>query len=377
MKTFGNKTYLSRAETKAWSSEIPVGDPFGGVAYGERNDPVTATVAGIGGSLLGGYIQGESAKDAAETQANAQLASARTAAEAARFTPVGVTSRFGGSQFGYDPTGRLSSAGYNLSPEMKAYQDQMMGMLPSGMQQYQQAQGINQPLLQGAQGMMQLGQGYLATSPQAQAQKYMGEQQALLAPGREQQLASVRQGLFNTGRGGLAMGGGGGMQATNPEMAAYMNAIAQQDAQLASQATQGGQQYAEFGAGMMGKGTNTLRDYYTNQTSALQPFQTALGASQGIESMGQGMLDLGAQLGGRQAQAGASQANALMQGAQQAAPYGYAAGSYSPMGTALMSAGGMMQNYRPQQQNPSWYSGSGFSGAGQGTDAWRTGGLPY
>lgn len=38
------KTYLSRAMTRAFSMDAPIGDPFGGPAYGERNDPVSATV---------------------------------------------------------------------------------------------------------------------------------------------------------------------------------------------------------------------------------------------------------------------------------------------------------------------------------------------
>lgn len=39
------KTYLSRAMSRAYSMDAPVGDPFGGPAFGERNDPVSATVA--------------------------------------------------------------------------------------------------------------------------------------------------------------------------------------------------------------------------------------------------------------------------------------------------------------------------------------------
>lgn len=39
------KTYLSRAMTKALSLDAPIGDPFGGPAFGERNEPVTAFFA--------------------------------------------------------------------------------------------------------------------------------------------------------------------------------------------------------------------------------------------------------------------------------------------------------------------------------------------
>ena len=82
------KQYLSRAESKVWCMDAPIGDPFGGPAYGEKNDPVTATVggltageamlgaAGIGavGSIAGGLIQGNAAENAANTQAQASQA---------------------------------------------------------------------------------------------------------------------------------------------------------------------------------------------------------------------------------------------------------------------------------------------------------------
>ena len=39
------KVYLTRAQTRAMSWDHPIGDPFGGPAYGERRDPVSAVVA--------------------------------------------------------------------------------------------------------------------------------------------------------------------------------------------------------------------------------------------------------------------------------------------------------------------------------------------
>jgi len=39
------KTYLSRSMTRAMAMDHPIGDPFGGPAYGERRDPVSAVVA--------------------------------------------------------------------------------------------------------------------------------------------------------------------------------------------------------------------------------------------------------------------------------------------------------------------------------------------
>ena len=66
------------------------------------------------GDLVSGVLryfgeqdQADAQREAAQTAANAQLQAARLAAEEARFRPVGVTTRFGQSQFGYDPSGRV------------------------------------------------------------------------------------------------------------------------------------------------------------------------------------------------------------------------------------------------------------------------------
>lgn len=47
------KTYLSRAVTRAMSLDHPIGDPFGGTAYGEKNDPVSAIISI--GTMAGTY----------------------------------------------------------------------------------------------------------------------------------------------------------------------------------------------------------------------------------------------------------------------------------------------------------------------------------
>lgn len=39
------KFYLSRTQTRAMAADHPIGDPTGGAAYGEKNDPVTAIVS--------------------------------------------------------------------------------------------------------------------------------------------------------------------------------------------------------------------------------------------------------------------------------------------------------------------------------------------
>ncbi|RIZ67106.1 MAG: hypothetical protein D0531_01310 [Methylococcales bacterium] len=65
------KIYASRAQTRTMGLHDPIGDPFGGPAYGERNDPATAAIV-VGGTVLGGMMQSDAARSAANTQADAQ-----------------------------------------------------------------------------------------------------------------------------------------------------------------------------------------------------------------------------------------------------------------------------------------------------------------
>lgn len=293
--------------------------------------------------LLGGLMQGNSAADAAASQAAAQTEAARIAADEARFRPVGITTRFGSSQFTTGPEGRVTGAGYTLSPELKAMQDRFMALTGQGLSQAEAAQAAFAPLATGAQGLFGLGQQYLAQSPEQAAQQYMSRQQDLLAPSRERQMAQLQNTLFQQGRGGLSVGatgerpsGAAGLGATTPEMEAYYNAIAQQDAALAAQAQQAGQQQTLFGAGLLGTAGNLLTQGYQGQAGALAPYQAYLGGATGLETLGQAPLDIGSALGGRIANPGG--ANALYGGGMSAAQTQGAANAYNPFATALIGA---------------------------------------
>lgn len=171
----------------------------------------------------------------------------------------------------------------------------------------------------------------------------MQRQQDLLAPSRERQYAQLQNQLFNTGRGGLAVGatgirpgGGEGLSAANPEMEAYYNALAQQDAALASQAQQAGQQQLAFGTGLFGQGANLLGQFQAGQVGALSPFTTYLGGASTLESLGQQPLDIGAQLGGRNVNATGAQA--LLMGNLGAARTMQEANAYNPWSAAIQGA---------------------------------------
>jgi hypothetical protein len=308
--------------------------------------PIAAAAIMGGASLLGGSMQSKAAGDAARQSAQAQLEAARIAAEAAKFRPVGVTTRYGTSNFQFGPDGYLSGAGYTVSPELQAYQDRLQALTGGALSQAEMAGQQYAPLQQGAQGLFGLGQQYLQQTPEQVASQYMQQQQDLLAPSRERQYAQLQNQLFQTGRGGLSVGatglrpsGAGGLGATTPEMEAYYNALAQQDMQLASQAQQAGQQNVAFGAGLLGSGAGLMGQYQAGQVGALSPFSAYLGAGSTIESLGQQPLELGSALGGRAATAGANVGQSLLYGGLGAAKTIQGAAGQSGIGTALMNLG--------------------------------------
>jgi len=334
--------------------------------------PITAALIGGGASLLGGLFGGSSAKRAAQTQADAQLKAAQLAADEARFRPVGVTTRFGQSNFTTDPTtGRVTGAGYTLTPEMKAMQDRFLGLAGTGLTQAEGAQQQFAPLQGAAQGLFNLGQQYIAQSPQEAAQQYMAKQQELLAPSRERQYGALQNQLFQTGRGGLSVGatgarpsGAAGLGASNPETEAYYNALAQQDAQLAAQAMQAGQQQTAFGAGLFGTGGNLLTQGYQGQAGALAPYQAYLSGATGLENLGQQPLEIGSALGGRNANTAGS--NALLQGGMSAAQSMGMANAYNPFATALVGASQNKDFTNALARQFGGNVASGFDGRGYG-----------
>ncbi len=317
-----------------------------------------------GASLLGGVMQGNAARDAARTSADAQLRAAQIAAEAAKFRPVGITTRYGTSNFQTDGQGNVIGAGYEVSPELRSYQDRLQALTGGALTQAEMAQQQYAPLQQSAQGLFGLGQQYLQQTPQQVAAQYMQQQQDLLAPSRERSMAQLQNQLFQQGRGGLSVGatgmrpsGAAGFGAASPEMEAYYNALAQQDAQLAANAQQAGQQNVAFGAGLLGSGSQLLGQYQAGQVGALNPFTTYLGAGSTLEQLGQQPLEMGSALGGRSAAAGANVGQSLLTGGISAAR-AQQAGAYNPFATALS---GLSNNQSFQQGLEKYFAPSPFA----------------
>ena len=329
------------------------GNWYDSILSGAKAASPYAGLLAAGLKLRGGYLAGKSAVDAAQTSSDAQIKAAQIAADAAKFRPVGITTNFGSSNFTKDAQGNVTGAGYTLSPEMLAQQAKLMGVSEQALQQYLGAQGATAPMGDAAQRMMTLGNSYLATTPQEQAAKYMAEQQALLATGRERDVNNMLTGEYNRGTYGLSVGGTStGMNAANPRLEAMFNAQRQQDLGLAAQATQGGMDYAKFGAGMVGGGGDMLKSMYGVQSAAYDPYRTALGGATQIEGLGQNALTLGMDMGNTVTAANARSGTLLANGMTNAATTMQPANAYSPWGAMLTGAGTQLNAYN--NPNPTY-----------------------
>ena len=356
-----NTTTLSGIDAASTATGAAAGASYPGLATGAAIgaapsliDTISNGIGNIPNNLLSGglnvagsVLNSESAIKAAQAQADAQIRAAQIAADAAKFKPVGVTTGFGSSQFGFDANGNLTSAGYNLTPEMKAQRDALIGSSNGLLGQFTGSQAATAPMATAAQQAMALGNQYLATSPEAQAQKYYQDQMALLEPGRANDLAQLQAQMQAQGRGGFAIGGGvGGQGAANPQLQALYNAQLQQNNQLAANATQGGMDYAKFGTGLVGTGGDLLSSMYGTQTAAFNPYKTALGGAQTVEGLGQNALTLGMDMGKTTTAANTNAGGLLASGMTNTASTMAPANAYSPWGALLSGAGSTLSGYK-------------------------------
>lgn len=282
-------------------------------------------------SIGGGLISGSKAADAAKGQSEALRAAAERASAMAQFRPMGMTTAFGTSQFAD------GGGSYTLSPELKAIQDRLFGA--AGQYDPTQIGAMAQPLTGGAQSLFNLGQQYLATSPEAAAQQYMAQQQGLLAPGREADLARLQTANFGRGTGGLGVNTGTGGAPSNPLAQALFNAQSRENLQLAAKADEAGMARARFGAGLFGTGGEILGQVPRLTTAGYAPLETQLGLLGTTEKLGQQPFMLSQDLANQYAQAGARAGQLYLQ-PQAAAAQAYSKyQGYSPLGTALSGAG--------------------------------------
>jgi hypothetical protein len=191
-----------------------------------------------------------------------QLADTAKMSEMANFRPYSIKTATGGTFFDKG----TGAAGFNLSPEMKAYQDSLYGTAKTA-----------------AAG--------LTATPEAAAKAYMTQQQGLLQPQRTAEDLALRNQQLSRGRIGMGISseaaGAGVGGYVNQEQFQRDRARAQADAQIAANATQAGQ---------------------TQQANQLNYTQGLFNAGNAPEQYGMNQLTLGGNLGNQQAQAGAVQA---------------------------------------------------------------------
>lgn len=297
---------------------------------------------------------------------------------------------------------RFQQAAAGLAPT-----DLSMAASPEAMALSQQLRGLSQQVTP------------TSYDPTAAAQQYFEQQRALLEPSRQAQLAQTRGRLFGTGRGGLGVTTATGGAPTSPELQAYYNAIAQQDAALAARSTDvarqrlaedialgtqlggtalttqqraeqlarertlgnleaslgfGGQAIATglagedvarqrfaqdlaLGTGLFGTAGQFLSQIPALQSAYLGPIQSQLGLASMIEGLGQQPFQLSQELAAAQAGAGRGAGAAYLSGMGPAIALQQRADSYSPLGSFLSGAGSSLSGL---------FGGAGGGGFGGG-----------
>lgn len=273
-----NKVYLSRAQTRAMSIDHPIGDPFGGAAYGELRDPVTAAIS-AGGSILSGIIGGGAAKSAASTQADAAQAGidAQTQAKNDQIAALDralqeqiaaaggvVTPQIQNAQ-SYLAQLKDSIYGYGVNVS-KVANDVLAGQVDAYNNVYQQQQNWMNPVYQA--GMAGQGQllNYLG----------LGANTGQAGYGKYANADFTQQDFFNNQDPGYGFRMSEGLKAVERQ-AASRNGLISGAALKASQ---------RFGQDMASQEyQNAFNRYQTSRSNTLSPLQTLTG--QGANAAGQ------------------------------------------------------------------------------------------
>jgi hypothetical protein len=238
----------------------------GGTAAQRAMGQSQGGLLGAGANYLLSDASRRAIQSASQQATQQQLEATRRAEQFATFKPVGVTTAFGQSNFGFDPTtGQLTSAGYTATPQVAAQRERLFGL--------------------GAEALP------TTADTAALQQQYLEQQRNLLAPSREQQLAQLRNRQYQRGTTGLATGGtvagytpgAGGLMQTNPEMAAYYNALAREDATLASNAPTYAQDLLNK---RIATGTNLFTQAGALETMAQQPLTLGTGIGAQVATAG-------------------------------------------------------------------------------------------
>ncbi|NCV18028.1 MAG: hypothetical protein EBW42_04440 [Rhodobacterales bacterium] len=209
------------------------------------------------------------------------------------FRPVAMKTLYGQSEFKVDPvTGAVTSASYTPSETVQEQQGRLGVMMGQGLTAAEQAVPFAEQFAAPAQGLFNIGQEYLSTTPEEARQRYMQQQMDVLRPydiEEEQRLART---TFGRGAGGLSVGAGG-----NPYLQALQESRNRRNLQLAAEAEQAAQQQIGFGAQQLAKAGGLLGTGYDIMQSSLAPYQSYLANQARLEELAQQPLTMGANLG--------------------------------------------------------------------------------
>ena len=245
------------------------------------------------GSAIGGAISSrQMAKQAGETAAQYD-ARMRQLGQQGFFKPVAMKTLYGQSEFKVDPvTGAVTSAGYTPSETVQEQQGRLGVLMGQGLTAAEQAVPFAQQYAEPAQGLFNLGQSYLADTPEEARQRYMQQQMDALRPYDIEEEQRLAAGVFGRGRGGLSVGTGG-----QPELQALAEARRRRDLQLAAGAEQAAQQQIGFGTQQLGKAAGLMGTGYDMMQGSLSPYQSYLANQARLEELAQQPLEMGLNVG--------------------------------------------------------------------------------
>lgn len=285
-------------------------------------DPVSATVGSAAVGLVGANKAAAAQRGAADRQAAANIEAARIQAEANKFRPVGVTTAFGSTRYETDPEGYLTEAGYDLSPELLAQQEQIMGLLPGSLTQALATDNYYGDLASRYAGMGEEALAGISMDPMQAAAERTARLQELAAPGRAESQERLFSELAAKGLTGLAVEGGTGAR-VNPYMAALAQEQERQNKAISAESLDLAQSDIDKqlarATGLFGTG-QAYEGYQAGRLAQqLSPYQTLLAQAGNLESAGAGALDLGSALAAKERTAAGAAGQATAQGMLNAA----------------------------------------------------------
>lgn len=228
--------YMTRAQSRAWAMDNPIGPHDGGPAYGEKLD--VGSVLSLGSSLIGGIMGSDSQSDAASTAAAAQVQAAK----------LGIDEQ----KRQFDAIQKLLEPYVNAGTASIGAQKSLIGLNGDTTQQ-SAISGISEGPEMAA--LIKQGENGILQNASATGGLRGGNIQGALAQFRPQMLAQLIQqrfqnlgGLTTIGQNAAAGTGNAGMQSAN----SISNLLQQQGAAQAGAALAQGKADANLWSGVTG-----------------------------------------------------------------------------------------------------------------------------